>query len=279
MNNCRSKWGFTLIELLVVIAIIAILAAILFPVFAQAREKARQSTCTSNLKQQGLAILQYAQDYDELMPQGNLFHPTYGQWMDGTSVYLVPSTSRISGTIWGNSIQPYMKTYATFYCPSTLPDDTKSPINTSYTYNGDLSRYSQSGIIAPASVILVWPGAVKNAYNGYVHSNPVLNCPDPNSACTYVPGSATCGSANGDTDLLVAFGAWKTFSKWTHGHGDNFMFCDGHVKWNPLNSDPYKDPWSYTQSDGSITNAAGTGYDYYWDGCHAYLFRPDYQPE
>ena len=64
----RANGGFTLIEMLVVIAIIAILAAILFPVFAQAREKARQITCTSNLKQFGLAILQYAQDNDESMP-------------------------------------------------------------------------------------------------------------------------------------------------------------------------------------------------------------------
>ncbi|MFH1910322.1 MAG: prepilin-type N-terminal cleavage/methylation domain-containing protein, partial [bacterium] len=63
------KRGFTLIELLVVIAIIAILAAILFPVFAKAREKARQTSCLSNLKQIDLAVLQYAQDYDEMMPR------------------------------------------------------------------------------------------------------------------------------------------------------------------------------------------------------------------
>ena len=68
LSRHRQREGFTLIELLVVIAIIAILAAILFPVFAQAREKARQTSCTSNLKQQGTAMMMYAQDYDESYP-------------------------------------------------------------------------------------------------------------------------------------------------------------------------------------------------------------------
>src|SRR5436305_618158 len=68
-NHSKRKYGFTLIELLVVIAIIAILAAILFPVFAQARSKARQATGTSNAKQVSLAILMYSQDYDEMWPR------------------------------------------------------------------------------------------------------------------------------------------------------------------------------------------------------------------
>src|SRR5580704_4484596 len=80
-QSARRHAGFTLIELLVVIAIIAILAAILFPVFAQAREKARSATCQSNLRQLGLAVLQYTQDYDEVYPMeamGNWCTPGNG---------------------------------------------------------------------------------------------------------------------------------------------------------------------------------------------------------
>src|SRR5690349_12512311 len=89
----RQKGGFTLIELLVVIAIIAILAAILFPVFAQAREKARSSSCLSNQKQIALAHSMYAQDYDETYPmaQGTLIDPVTGiltRWEDSVKPYI-----------------------------------------------------------------------------------------------------------------------------------------------------------------------------------------------
>jgi prepilin-type N-terminal cleavage/methylation domain-containing protein/prepilin-type processing-associated H-X9-DG protein len=99
--------GFTLIELLVVIAIIAILAAILFPVFARAREKARQTSCLSNTKQIMLAILQYAQDYDEMLP--------YGQ-VDGA-----PVTYAIRSIYDGTSaLSPYIKNGQIGVCPSNI---------------------------------------------------------------------------------------------------------------------------------------------------------------
>jgi prepilin-type N-terminal cleavage/methylation domain-containing protein len=90
-SDCRTRHhgGFTLIELLVVIAIIAILAAILFPVFARARENARRSSCQSNMKQIGLSLLQYVQDYDEVLPADwtgastyNSANPAILEWMD-----------------------------------------------------------------------------------------------------------------------------------------------------------------------------------------------------
>src|SRR5687768_14150296 len=94
----RHRPAFTLIELLVVIAIIAILAAILFPVFAQAREKARQSACLSNCKQIGLAVMMYAEDYDQSYPMYT-HHPKHAP-------------------MWYEMVQPYVKNRDVFVCPS-----------------------------------------------------------------------------------------------------------------------------------------------------------------
>src|SRR5579885_3247932 len=103
-NDMKRDRGFTLIELLVVIAIIAILAAILFPVFAQAREKARQADCMSNQKQIGVAILQYIQDSDEAYPLGEVING--GTWGPINVIWRFPSSSQVSGLTWANSIQP-----------------------------------------------------------------------------------------------------------------------------------------------------------------------------
>lgn len=111
--------GFTLIELLVVIAIIAILAAILFPVFARARENARRASCQSNLKQIGLGIMQYIQDYDERMPFYN-------------------TGNAETGAFWMDTIQPYIKSYQLLKCPSDSRADVPAPGTrfSSYLANG-----------------------------------------------------------------------------------------------------------------------------------------------
>src|SRR4051794_24819328 len=104
----RMRPAFTLIELLVVIAIIAILAAILFPVFAQAREAARKSSCQSNLKQIGTAWMMYSQDFDELTPGGN----------DGQSTNCTNIAARGAWGGWiGNLLLPYTKNTAIYQCP------------------------------------------------------------------------------------------------------------------------------------------------------------------
>src|ERR1700722_2847408 len=114
----KRRNGFTLIELLVVIAIIAILAAILFPVFAKAREKARQTSCASNEKQLGLAFLQYTQDYDETT--------ICGSSLNSLTWYIC------GGIGWAGPLYPYIKSQAVFACPD---DTTAGTTVVSYAYN------------------------------------------------------------------------------------------------------------------------------------------------
>jgi len=128
-RNQSRKRGFTLIELLVVIAIIALLAAILFPVFSRARENARRSTCQSNLKQLGLGLIQYSQDNDECFPKGPVVN--------------APDWNMNRGSGWGGPVYPYVKSAQVYVCPS----DTKAPNNNpqiSYAYNQAFT-YSWNG--------------------------------------------------------------------------------------------------------------------------------------
>jgi prepilin-type N-terminal cleavage/methylation domain-containing protein/prepilin-type processing-associated H-X9-DG protein len=135
--NVNLRKGFTLIELLVVIAIIAILASILFPVFGRARENARRSSCSSNMKQIGLGLMQYTQDYDEKMP------PRFVILADDTRIN------------WENMLQPYIKSYQLFQCPSNTMNtkpldketDTSQLSRISYVPNVDGDNGNSNGAI------------------------------------------------------------------------------------------------------------------------------------
>jgi len=287
-----EKKGFTLIELLVVIAIIAILAAILFPVFAQAREKARQTSCLSNNKQFGLGLLMYLQDYDETNAIGAAHGPTLG-WMwnynlpvpynyDGT--YTAGSDKYEAAKVhWGNTIYPYTKNNQIMACPSSPAilrpgyeghPQVVAPAPVSFTFNGDLSSYTLAGIASPASLPMLWEGRGNVTWKGWALTNPNVQCANASQPCVYQPYTAGCStSVNGQVDAMFTLNG----SLWIHSQGAVFTMADGHAKWrrlgatlSPGNTDYNTDPY--------------TGYDttgnpgYYWtDGCHAWLFRPDVQ--
>jgi prepilin-type N-terminal cleavage/methylation domain-containing protein/prepilin-type processing-associated H-X9-DG protein len=152
MKTSLRKQAFTLIELLVVIAIIAILASILFPVFGRARENARRSSCQSNLKQIGLGVMQYTQDYDERYPPSR--SPGY-----------VHNGFKNDSAAWHIIIYPYVKSYQIYSCPSNSSnktvywtnDGTGDKVRCSYvsSHNGDDPYWGGRGLMqseAPAAV-------------------------------------------------------------------------------------------------------------------------------
>ena len=134
----RSNSAFTLIELLVVIAIIAILAAILFPVFAQAREKARQTACLSNTKQIGLGLAMYVQDYDELFP-GIFYQPKPPTGINGGGSDRIPLESQL---------EPYIKSAGVWACPSAPRAGNINPGDVyDGTYSGNNSKAKNFGYV------------------------------------------------------------------------------------------------------------------------------------
>jgi len=205
------KKGFTLIELLVVIAIIAILAAILFPVFARAREKARQSSCLSNVKQINLALMQYVQDYDEMTP---LYH--FNSYM----------------YFWDGAIYPYVKNAQVFACPSkashgalsyhaTFTDLLTGIRPANYGYNGDIDGFSLAQFEKPSETYFV-----HDSYNQHAYS------------------TADCGTLAEYRDRL---GTNAGNSNPPHNEGANYGYADGHAKWRSA-SDAFGDPAAYSAS-------------------------------
>ncbi|MDR3710190.1 MAG: DUF1559 domain-containing protein [Capsulimonadaceae bacterium] len=250
--------GFTLIELLVVIAIIAILAAILFPVFATAREKARMSACLSNEKQIGLAFMQYVSDYDERYPNGI---DGYGQ-----------------GRGWAGQVYPYVKSAGAFVCPS----DTMSGDVSSYGYNWNMTisgggttpsgAMQMNQLTSPPKTVLLFEVVGNTGYNltlpqytskgaGTALSTPDIwvctTCTLGFNACSAAgngvigtsstpqpigSGGSTSGGtlkyATGPMGMSVANTSSEPISysfadpvNGRHQGGSNFILADGHAKW------------------------------------------------
>ena len=258
----RFNRGFTLIELLVVIAIIAILAAILFPVFAQAREKARAISCLSNLKQIGTSVAMYVQDYDETFPVG-----TYDQWWP----------------CWPILVQPYVKNMGIFRCP----DDTFSqPAGTewagvpiSYASNGAIywlgsingmvgvMGQAQSGWLAPIVTGMAQVGRPAETVEVTEHHNKDVlavstaqGTPSSNFSF-FAPANMLSGTGfegygyvmlpdgRRSPTLVYPLGQDGSVSA-HHNNMANFTFCDGHAKaMKPSATRPHGgNPWPFDQS-------------------------------
>ena len=233
MGRKRSG-GFTLIELLVVIAIIAILAAILFPVFAKAREKARQSSCSNNVKQMALGCLSYAQDYDETLPAAWAYCPNPTQ------------------TYFGNVIAPYIKNTQIFICPSdAAPTTWGTPINGvasfSYLWN---NIQNASGNWPVAVAMGTFSSSPWTSHTGlrsaslYGIGVTLATVQDPSGTLMLFDGNVAGGEVWTDTN--ADYGTAPVI-KPRHNDGFNPAFVDGHVKWRKSGSSK---PGDYSSESG-----------------------------
>ena len=268
----RPSHGFTLIELLVVIAIIALLAAILFPAFARARENARRATCQSNEKQLGLGFIQYVQDYDEKYPSG----------------------VAIEGSGWGGQIYPYVKSTQIYICPDDaslyfptqgLPETGYQQV--SYSYNSVIPypnvdwttlKGSASSLNATSRTVLLCEttatgGIVSNGPESGIYQTAGTTGLPSTGACVNITGQAgghvgsyyatgymgqRGGSVAVPTSIAgaVLSGTGGLFYNGTglHMDGSNFLMADGHVKW--LKGDAV----STGSANISVIGAQGVGF-------------------
>jgi prepilin-type N-terminal cleavage/methylation domain-containing protein/prepilin-type processing-associated H-X9-DG protein len=255
------KRGFTLIELLVVIAIIAILAAILFPVFAQAREQARKTTCLSNLKQIDLSVQMYVQDYDEVFPTSS------SNGMVGEPTYLC---------------QPYIKNYAILFCPDrNVGTGTLMPIEPNLACGGIDNPNCESKLYGygwnagsgfPGGYSGYWTDGLFASFNfnvpysytspgGVVYAGTTYQCVGAALAAVASPAMMFMMGDTADAprqsmshkrlSACVAPSEYDTMPR--HSGGNSFCFADGHVKFLKYVNGPYHNDLNPTNKTTSVT--------------------------
>ncbi len=220
------KQGFTLIELLVVIAIIAILAAILFPVFQKVRENARRTSCLSNEKQIGLAFIEYSQDADERLP-------------NGSGYYNATTAPSGDGSGWASQLYPDIKSTGVFMCPDdstgSLTTATGTRVPVSYGFNSNAQGAAGSLFNAPTSTVLLFEvsGAQSDVTKEGNYGGSADTTVDNESPAGNGDGVTKGGTDTYQTGPLGSPAKTPTNTSTTgrHTDGSDFLMSDGHVKW------------------------------------------------
>jgi prepilin-type N-terminal cleavage/methylation domain-containing protein/prepilin-type processing-associated H-X9-DG protein len=259
MSHTIKKSAFTLIELLVVIAIIAILAAILFPVFGRARENARRSSCQSNLKQIGLAFTQYSQDYDETYPAAQPDNTTGGKSWDKA---LEPYVGQKVGTAAAGIFMcpsDYLKRDASF-----IPRTYAMPNPQDGNYGNQYSVYNGMAGLNPTRSSPYTPAIGIKASLIQQPSETLMVVEMPNKRANFGDNTRTTsyGPEGTSYEFQVVPSGGNSVTAPLHFDGWNYLFVDGHVKWykpqNTVRTPGVTYPVNIDDSTGRITSCKGT---------------------
>jgi prepilin-type N-terminal cleavage/methylation domain-containing protein len=244
------KRAFTLIELLVVIAIIAILAAILFPVFAQAKESAKKTAALSNAKQLGTSVIMYTADYDDYFPSAYSWDNTEGWlWNYGIGVPAgwegVPAWTVGDANQWMNSTQPYRKNLDLVSAPGMpmlkVPGyepynsaPVMRPAEINFSMNGHLSLWSGTAVAQVSRTPMVWEGHYKQNLYGLSLTNPALICAIGSPNCRFNPSGMPSGQAAGPRGDGWFPSVWNVVPVQTYTGGTVYVYTDTSAKFKRI---------------------------------------------